>query len=199
MFTLPKHYMITGENPLEIENFLHILTSHMKNGMTLIQLRAKNLSENNYIEIAKNALKQSKKYQSKLILNTSIEICKQLDADGIHLMSGKLMTLSERPLSIDKLVSAACHNEEDLIQAKQVGVDFVTLSPVLPTKTHPEVHPMGWEKFSQLCKKIDIPVYALGGMNKEMLNLALSHGAYGIAGISGFWDVDIRKIVIAKQ
>ena len=92
-------------------------------------------------------------------------------------------------MSQDKLVSVACHNEEQLIQAQKIEVDFVTLSPVLPTNTHPEINPMGWEKFSALCKSTDIPVYALGGMDKKMLNLALFHGAQGIAAISALWNL----------
>jgi thiamine monophosphate synthase len=117
-----------------------------------------------------------------------IFILKTIDADGIHLTSGILMQLHKRPLSLTKLVSAACHNEEQLIQAKKIGVDFVTLSSVLPTKTHPEASTLGWENFSKLCKTVKLPIYALGGMRKKDLNLALSYGAQGIAAISALWD-----------
>lgn len=188
MFILPKYYMITGADPLEREDFIKKLTFHMRNGTTLIQLRAKNLTTVQYAEIAKRAVRLAKEYQAKLILNTDIEIYQKLDADGIHLTSDTLMQLQKRPLPLNKLVSAACHNQEQLVQAKKIGVDFVTLSPVLPTKTHPEAMPLGWEKFSELCNTVKLPIYALGGMNKEKLNLALSYGAQGIAAISALWD-----------
>jgi thiamine-phosphate pyrophosphorylase len=97
------------------------------------------------------------------------------------------MACKVRPNPGVRLISAACHSVEQLVHAEQIGVDFVTLSPVLLTMSHPDARPLGWDTFSKLAASVSIPIYALGGMSREHLGVAQSKGAYGIAGISGFW------------
>jgi len=104
-------------------------------------------------------------------------------ADGIHLTSTALLACREKPAA---LVAASCHNEAELAQAFALGIDFATLSPVLATTSHPAVTPMGWEKFSSQVKGSGLPVYALGGLRRPMLDEALRRGAIGLAGISAF-------------
>lgn len=188
MLMLPKKYLITGKDPLKMDEFLNKLENHMLNGTNLVQLRAKELSKEKYIELAHGAIKLGIMHGVRVILNTDIETFKRIDSDGIHLTSEMLMRIPERPLPPNKLVSAACHNKEQLMKAKHLGIDFVTLSPVLPTKTHPDAHPLGWENFSALCKLVDIPVYAMGGMTNQDLPIALLRGAQGIAAISALWE-----------
>jgi thiamine monophosphate synthase len=67
-------------------------------------------------------------------------------------------------------------------------VDFVVLSPVLETQSHPGVTPIGWAGLQALSAQAQVPVYALGGMHVEMIDLAHQHGAQGIAAISGLWE-----------
>lgn len=160
----------------------------MANGAKLIQLRAKNISEYDYIILARRVINISKKYDCRLILNTKLEIANKLGADGIHLTSERLFAFKKRPLGASKLVSASCHNETQLIKAKSISVDFVTLSPVLHTTSHIDVKPLGWEKFSQLCQKIDIPIFALGGMNSNHMVKIRSCGGHGIAAIKSLWN-----------
>ena len=106
MFNLPEYYMITGSDPLQTEDFIHKLTTHLVNGTKLIQLRAKMLSQDKYIDIAKQAIKLAKKYDSKLILNTDLKTCEQLDGDGIHLTSDILMQLHKT--FVTRQVSFGC-------------------------------------------------------------------------------------------
>ena len=82
------------------------------------------------------------------------------------------------------LISAACHTSEELLHAEAVGVDFVMLSPVLKTTTHPEATPLGWERFGQLAGTVRLPVFAMGGIRPENLERARSAGAHGIAAIN---------------
>jgi thiamine-phosphate pyrophosphorylase len=85
------------------------------------------------------------------------------------------------------LLSAACHNREQLLHADRIGADLVTLSPVLPTASHPEATPLGWEGFAELVRAAQVPVYALGGMETQHLPRAKEAGAQGIAAIRGLW------------
>jgi thiamine-phosphate pyrophosphorylase len=97
------------------------------------------------------------------------------------------MNLDARPQG-DYLLSAACHSYEQLQKAQRIGVDFVTLSPVLHTLTHPETEPLGWDAFSKLAETVHFPIFALGGQTNETINTACSYGAYGIAAIRAFWN-----------
>lgn len=68
-----------------------------------------------------------------------------------------------------------------------MAVDFVTLSPVLRTRTHPDADPLGWERFTELAQRARVPVFALGGMHPDMLDQAKRAGAWGVAAISATW------------
>lgn len=188
MNKLPNRYLITGDDPFNQKAFLQRLHEQLSKGFTLIQLRAKTLSHAAYLDLATAALTVSKPFPAKIILNTDVETIKLLDADGIHLSHHALLNLPARPLAQDKLIGASCHNAEGLRHAEHIGIDFVTLSPVLATKTHPEVEPLGWENFAALARKTTIPIYALGGMTESHLPLAIKQGAHGIAAIRAFWE-----------
>ena len=97
------------------------------------------------------------------------------------------MTLRERPLSKDHWVAASCHNREELDHARALGLDFVTLSPVAATTSHPEAEPMGILGFTQLAAGAGLPCYALGGQHPDNIPHIREAGGQGVAGISGFW------------
>jgi thiamine monophosphate synthase len=82
---------------------------------------------------------------------------------------------------------ASCHDEQELQMAAAIGVDFVTLSPVLPTQSHPGAPHLGWSRAAELIALVNVPVYLLGGLTKDDLDQAQRIGAQGIAGISGLW------------
>ena len=78
-------------------------------------------------------------------------------------------------------------------QAERLELDYVLLSPVQSTRSHPDAEPLGWEQFAQWVKQVNLPAYALGGLTKQQLSLAKQQGAQGIAGISGLWLNQIPK------
>jgi len=85
------------------------------------------------------------------------------------------------------LLAASCHDEQELEMAAGIGADFVTLSPVLPTRSHPGARPLGWQEAARLIALTNLPVYLLGGLSTQHLDQAFQAGAQGIAGISGLW------------
>ena len=119
-------------------------------------------------------------------LNTSVELAKKLNV-GLHLNSQDLMNCEQRPIANDQWLCASVHNETELQQANILGVDFVVISPVLPTDSHPSAPTLGWEEFSHLVRQSSMPVYALGGMTEEHRAMARQTGAQGIAAITAFW------------
>jgi 8-oxo-dGTP diphosphatase len=84
------------------------------------------------------------------------------------------------------ILAASCHNQEELQMAAHLGCDFVTVSPVCETLSHPHTPFLGWPNFKVLAHNTQLPVYALGGMQESDLDIALKCGAAGIAGISLF-------------
>ncbi len=103
-------------------------------------------------------------------------------ADGLHLTATALTACTQKPAA---LCAASCHDARELALAFVRGIDFATLSPVLPTASHPGAGTLGWEKFAALAAGAGLPVYALGGMHDDVLADALASGAIGIAGIRG--------------
>lgn len=188
--TLAKIMMITGENPVKQNEFIDKIIFHCQRGIKLIQLRAKNLNSSEYHSLAKKVITATQNYDTKIILNCDYASFYELGGDGIHLSSHMLMAAKTRPLPNEVRVSAACHDLKQLMKAQEIDIDFVTLSPVLQTKTHPEAEPLGWEQFAALCRSVTIPVYALGGISSTHLELAISAGAYGYAAIGSLWDSD---------
>ena len=153
-------------------------------GIKLIQFRAKTLTPNAYIKRAKWLIKQCHTYKTLLVLNSPPS---QLDfANGRHLTSSQLLALKSRLKT--KYLSAACHNKNELLKAQQLGVDFIFLSPIKATASHPEAIGKGWQWFAENIKEINIPVYALGGLGVDDIDSAKQNGAQGIAAISQLWQ-----------
>ncbi|UDM08688.1 MULTISPECIES: Nudix family hydrolase [unclassified Halomonas] len=184
---LPTEYLITGEEA-DDERFAALLERALReDNVRLVQLRAKSLDKAAYLTRAERALALCRQYGAKLLLNAEPEVLEQVDADGIHLTSARLMSLDRRPIAENKWLSASTHDQTQLSQAAVLGCDFVTLSPLRTTPSHPEVAPMGWHDFQQLVERAGMPVFALGGMTRFDANHARAVGAQGIASIRDFW------------
>ncbi|OTG59182.1 dGTP triphosphohydrolase [Acinetobacter sp. ANC 3903] len=130
---------------------------------------------------------RSVEHLPRLIVN--VDIFEQLSSiqqqaiSAIHLKQSQLMALKPGDLTLGKRYIAACHDLASMQQAQQIGCDAILLSPVLPTVTHPDAVALGWEQFKAWVSQVDIPVFALGGMQAGDLATAKEQGGYGIAGM----------------
>ncbi len=185
---LPDRYLITGQDPADAEGFLLRLERALKRQIKLVQLRAHGLDDNAYGRLLDRVKPLCQEYDVKLLLNRpeNGEIWMQA-ADGIHLSSHLLMALSDRPQG-EGLVGASCHNREELQRASDLKLDYVLLSPVKPTASHPGAAVIGWEGFAALVETVNLPVYALGGMQSAFLPQVKAFGGQGIAAIGEFWN-----------
>ncbi|MCW8889410.1 MAG: Nudix family hydrolase [Sedimenticola sp.] len=184
---LPDSYLITGDDPADEAAFLGRLEASLNQGVRLVQLRAPGLTSEAYGRLASVVYPLCQRYGATLLANVPVEQVEVVEADGYHLSSQQLLSLSERPIAEDKWLSASCHNPQELQHAGRVGADFVVLSPVLTTTSHPGAEPIGWERFSDLIQHANFPVYALGGMETSMIQQAQASGAQGIAAIRALW------------
>ncbi len=183
---LPEFYpIVDGDLADEIALFAKLETL-CQGAFTLAQWRVRAKNEAAYLTVTRRAIDYCKPYGLKLILNSEPMMAFQMGAAGVHLTSRRLMALQQRPLTQECWVAASCHKLEEIRQAERIGVDFILLSPVLATPSHPEALPMGWDQFGALVDQANLPVFALGGVSRGSLDQAKQMGAQGIAGIRGF-------------
>ncbi len=185
---LPEFYLITPE-PLSLndKSFFYQLEKCVAEGIKLVQLRAKKLPIKKYCYCAEKALKICESYQAKLLINANIEVVLSVGVHGVHLTSQQLLSHSNRPINKNLWLAASCHSSAQIQQANLIEADFIVISPVHITASHPDVTSLGWSKFFQLSEQSTCPAFALGGMQKQDLYAAWSHGGRGIAAIQGLW------------
>lgn len=110
------------------------------------------------------------------------------EAAGIHLPWSVANGCSARPVSKAYRLGVSCHNEQALRHAERLGADYAFLSPVCPTRSHPERPALGWEAFRSMVESVSIPVYGLGGLGPGDLQKVRAQGGCGVAGIRFWWD-----------
>lgn len=185
---LPPLYLISAEPGTDIRRFFTTLEACLEAGVRLLQLRSRLLKGEPYRLLVGEVKRLCAAYGARLLVNASPGEAVSLDAHGVHLNSARLLQLQERPLSAEFWVAASCHNAMEVEHAVRVGVDFVVVSPVQPTPSHPDAEPIGWEGLSALTERATVPVYALGGMQPGHMDQAWEAGGQGIAMISGIWN-----------
>ena len=176
--SLPNSYWITPDEH-QTEYTINECRKHLISGTKLIQLRSKTILDSTYIE---NIYKLCKEYKARLILNTPNKTYRET-CDGWHLTSSELLSLKERPCDDRKLLGASTHNKLETAHAEKISADYISLSPVQSTPSHPDAKTLGWDRSSNIIDQCNLPLFLLGGMNKELVGKALNIGAQGIAGI----------------
>ncbi len=176
---LPPVYVITNLAEMGEQDFFAGLESQLEHGLRLIQVREKQLTKDQFMKFARQVIELARAYDAKILISEDIGLARELEADGVHLPSQSLLMLKTKPEGL--LAAASCHNPIELRHAEHLNLDFVVLSPVKSTLSHPEADPLGWQKFAVLTESSALAIYALGGMALSDLPLALSHGARGVA------------------
>lgn len=179
---LPNCYAILEGRCVEevVNNCQHIL----QRGIRLMQLRVKSLPVSDLERVAAEVASLCRWQGVTLLVNADLPLAVP-QSNGIHLSSRALLACSERPGGY-KWVAASCHNLTELWYAEKLGVDFAVLAPVQATATHPDAPPLGWEGVSAMLERVNLPVFALGGLDLDDMDRALNAGAQGLAGISAF-------------
>lgn len=184
---LPECCLVTPDVDEDEAMFLQGIKNSLVSGIKLIQFRASNLSESRYIELAEKIILLCDEYGAQLMLNQSLSVFQHCQADGLHLNMRRSMELDQRPVPRDTLLSISCHNRLEIQQANKIEADFIFISPVLATKTHPGKAELGWDLFNELTEIACMPVYALGGMSRDYVDQARKCGGQGIAAIRSLW------------
>lgn len=184
---LPERYLITPDSSDNDELYRGAMQAAGR-GLRLIQLRAPNLSTADYLQLADRLLANLPAY-CRLMLKGSAEELAARPRAGWHLTSAQLAQLAgkPRPLPARRLLAASCHNFSQLKLATQLGCDFASLSPVLPTASHPGAPALGWQRARQLTAAAQLPLYWLGGLQQMDVPQIKNLGGQGLAAIRGLW------------
>lgn len=187
---LPAQYVITPQD-LTAGQLLNGIHQAVAGGAGLIQLRAPSMFDPEYRTLALDAIGLCAG-RAQVMLKGPLEWLSDFPAAGWHLTSKQLAELAggERPLPSSRWLAASCHSLAELEQAAQLGVDFVTLSPLAATHTHPDAQPLGWSACQQWLQQTNLPVYLLGGVGPQDAQQARAIGAQGVAGIRAFWPAE---------
>jgi 8-oxo-dGTP diphosphatase len=181
---LPSRYLITPDDRNEA-GLLQWLEQRLASDARLLLLRAPQLPERRYLALAAEFLQRCSGCNVQLLLHGNPDYLQQVPAHGVHMSSRQLLQLASRPVSPDVWLAASVHDAGEIAQAERIAADFVTLSPVQATASHPSAAALGWEKFATLVQGAPMPVYALGGMSDADIEAAQICGAQGVAGIRG--------------
>ncbi|MHC1479024.1 Nudix family hydrolase [Frateuria aurantia] len=188
---LPVHYPITAPDlhPSAAVRVKLQLEEWLAAGHRMLQLRLPLWSSGQVRALAASLLPKARAAGAQLILSGDVEGARQLGAGvGVQLPAAEMLAWRERPLPLSQYVGGSCHDAAQLAMAVQLDLDFVTLSPVLATTSHPGAPGMGWSHFAELVATSSVPVYGLGGLGSADLVRLRELGAQGIAGIREFQD-----------
>lgn len=189
--SLPDFYAITqagGTQGLGLAGQITALKSALARGVRLVQFREPALDMAQTDTLVSQCVALCRQYNAQLLINGDAALARESGSDGLHLPARQLMALPRRPDF--PLVAASCHNAAELAQAARLGLDFVILGAVKETASHPGRAGMGWENFAQLLDRYPLPVYALGGLTTNDMQIAREHGAHGIAALRAAWVED---------
>ena len=184
-FDLPKYYAITNLSETSKKVFFNQLQKKISDGLKMIQVREKNISINELEVFSKEVIKICRPSNVKVIINSDMNLAYRIKADGIHLTSKNLLDSKKLPRNL--IVSASCHTQKDIDIAEKLNINFVVLSAVNRTLSHPDISPIGWNKFQKIANKTNIPIYALGGLGINDYQVALENGAIGISSQRSIW------------
>ena len=163
----------------------------LKGGATFVQLREKELDEETFLEEAKKIKKLCGKYHVPFVINDNVDIALAVDADGVHVGQSDMEAGKVREkLGPDKIIGVSCKTVEQALLAKKHGADYLGVGAMYPTGTKKDATAVTPAALSEICHAVDIPVVAIGGINKDRLEPLKGTGVDGVAVVSAIFAAD---------
>jgi thiamine-phosphate pyrophosphorylase len=191
-------YLITNGNATpetysdDSAKILGLISKAVDHGLSMVQLREKRLTARQVFELTREAANITRGSDTKLLVNDRADIARAAGADGVHLTSASLPAAVVRNnFPPEFIIGVSTHSLEKAQIAKSEGANFITFSPIFPTKSKIDYgEPQGIEELKEVIKTLgDFPVFALGGINGLNYKEVLNTGAAGVAGISWFHEM----------
>lgn len=155
-------------------------------GVKAIQLRGKNLSAKELLKIGERLRHLTHIESVELFINDRIDVAMAIEADGVHLGQNSMPVKRAREISGDRfIIGVSAHSLKEAMDAEEGGADFITVGPIFETESKLRYGlPLGLTKLADVCRKVKIPVFAIGGISIERVNSVMKEGAHGVAVIS---------------
>ena len=188
-------YAVTDRHWLNGESLYSQVEKALKGGATFIQLREKNLAEEEFLAEAKEIARLCKSYHVPFVINDNVDIALEMDADGVHVGQSDMEADDVRAkLGPDKIIGVSAQTVEQAVLAEKRGADYLGVGAVFHTDSKADVAEVSRETLKARCDAVDIPVIAIGGISKENVSELAGTGICGIAVISAiFAEKDIKK------
>ena len=192
-------YFITDSTPYEKDEFLKRVESALKGGVTLIQLREKERTTREYLELAKEVHEISKKYNVPLIIDDRLDIAMAVDAEGVHLGQSDLpISLGRKLFGPDKIIGATTKTVPQALEAYAQGADYLGVGAIFPTTTKVKTILTSTETLNDICHAVPIPVNAIGGLNSENIDVLKGIPIAGVCAVSAIMKADDPKAAAEK-
>ncbi len=189
-----KLYFITDSTPYERDEFLYRVEEALKGGVTLMQLREKNRSTKEYIELARAVHEIAKKYQVPLIIDDRVDVMMAADCEGVHLGAEDMDLATARKLiGPDKILGATAKKVEVAKAAYAAGADYLGVGAIYPTTTKVKTIITSTDTLKDICEAVPIPVNAIGGLNPSNMDVLRGINIAGVCAVSAIMKADSPK------
>ena len=175
-------YLVTNRYQDSLENFLEKVETACRSGVTIIQLREKNLTTNQYYQLAKQVKEITDAYQVPLIIDDRLDICLAVDAAGLHIGDDELpVSVARRVLGPEKILGVTAKTVKRALEAETWGADYLGTGAIFPTTTKENAPITLISTLKTICQTVAIPVVAIGGLTSENIDQLIGTGIAGVA------------------
>lgn len=187
-------YAVTDRGWLNGDTLYHQVEQAIQGGVTFVQLREKELDEDQFLEEAKEIQRLCRKYHVPFVINDNVKIAAQIDADGVHVGQSDMAAGDVRKkLGPDKIIGVSAQTVEQALLAQKMGADYLGVGAVFHTGSKADADDVSHDTLRAICEAVDIPVIAIGGIGTGNVMQLSGSGICGIAVISAlFAQPDIK-------
>ena len=175
-------YLVTNRYQDSLESFLEKVETACRSGVTIVQLREKNLTTNQYYQLAKQVKEITDSYQVPLIIDDRLDVCLAVDAAGLHIGDDELPVLVARKvLGPEKILGVTAKTVERALEAEESGANYLGTGAIFPTTTKENAPITLISTLKTICQRVTIPVVAIGGLTSENIDQLIGTGIAGVA------------------
>ncbi|MBQ7284568.1 MAG: thiamine phosphate synthase [Oscillospiraceae bacterium] len=184
-------YFITDSTNFSEEEFLCRVEQALKGGATIVQLREKNKTTREYIALAQKVHELTKIYHAPLIIDDRIDVAMAVDAEGVHLgQSDMPVDIARRILGENKIIGATAKTVPQALEAYKNGADNLGVGAIYPTTTKVKTVLTSVDTLKEIVKAVPIPVNAIGGLNKDNMDVLKDSGIAGVCVVSAIMKAE---------
>ena len=175
-------YLVTNRYQDSMESFLEKIETACRSGVTIVQLREKNLTTNQYYQLAKQVKEITDAYQVPLIIDDRLDVCLAVDAAGLHIGDDELpVSVARQVLGPDKILGVTAKTVKRALEAEEGGADYLGTGAIFPTTTKKNAPITLISTLKTICQRVAIPVVAIGGLTSENIDQLIGTGIAGVA------------------